>query len=264
MSGEDDDKTRLKITERFRTEDNTVLISTDAAAEGLNLQQRCHYLIHLELPFNPNRLEQRNGRIDRYGQTQEPIVRYLYLRGTFEERILLRLIAKYERQRAKLTFVPDTLGLTTTTDAASERLLKGLMDEDARLFQQQDVLFDLSSDREVEGADEATRELLEEIDRSLKGFQTAMKTHAWLAETGLNAEDGLLKEADQARVAVEPDHGVRRVRHIHVFAAPVQNGHLAHALGPGDARGNDLVAADPHAGHAGRSAGGRLIDRPRA
>jgi hypothetical protein len=35
--------------------------------------------MHLELPFNPNRLEQRNGRIDRYGQTREPIVRYLYL-----------------------------------------------------------------------------------------------------------------------------------------------------------------------------------------
>ena len=69
------------------------------------------------MPFNPNRLEQRNGRIDRYGQTVAPQVRYLYLRGTFEERILLRLIAKYEKQRARLTFVPNTLGLSTSTDA---------------------------------------------------------------------------------------------------------------------------------------------------
>ncbi|MBI3800828.1 MAG: SWF/SNF helicase family protein [Deltaproteobacteria bacterium] len=87
-----------QVTERFRTQDNLVLVSTDAAAEGLNLHDRCHHLIHLELPFNPNRLEQRNGRIDRYGQQYDPIVRYLFLRGTFEERILLRLIAKYERQ----------------------------------------------------------------------------------------------------------------------------------------------------------------------
>jgi len=81
------------------------------------------------LPFNPNRLEQRNGRIDRYGQEQNPIVRYLFLRGTFEERILLRLIAKYERQRVRLTFVPNTLGLSTDIDAGNERLLKGLLDE---------------------------------------------------------------------------------------------------------------------------------------
>jgi len=39
------------------------------------------------------------------------MVRYLYLAGTFEERVLLRLVAKYERQRALLTFVPNTLGL---------------------------------------------------------------------------------------------------------------------------------------------------------
>src|SRR5208283_4057267 len=96
MSGEDDEKTRTNVTTRFRTEHRLVLVSTDAAAEGLNLHQRCHHLIHLELPFNPNRLEQRNGRIDRYGQKHEPQVKYLYLGGTFEERILLRLIAKYE------------------------------------------------------------------------------------------------------------------------------------------------------------------------
>jgi len=134
LSGNDSEKVRLEVTERFRRESYLVLVSTDTAAEGLNLQQRCHHLIHLELPFNPNRLEQRNGRIDRYGQEYDPIVRYLFLRGTFEERILLRLIAKYERQRASLTFVPNTLGLTTSSDASAERLLQGLMEEDHKLL----------------------------------------------------------------------------------------------------------------------------------
>ena len=140
MSGEDDAKARGKITDRFRAQSNLVLVSTDTAAEGLNLHERCHHLIHLELPFNPNRLEQRNGRIDRYGQDETPIVRYFYLRGTFEERILMRLIAKYERQRARLTFVPNTLGMTAD-DAGSARLLRGLMDEDARLFQDEETHF---------------------------------------------------------------------------------------------------------------------------
>jgi hypothetical protein len=175
------------------------LVSTDASAEGLNLHDRCHHLIHLELPFNPNRLEQRNGRIDRYGQQFDPIVRYLYLQGTFEERILMRLIAKYERQRKRLTFVPNTLGLVSSSDAAQERLLKGLMDDDTKLFRNQPIFLEFSkSAEEDDGQDEATRELLEEVDRSLKSFEQAARTNLWLGEQGLNAELSLLAEADQA------------------------------------------------------------------
>ena len=198
MCGDDNDKARMATTERFRTQHGLVLVSTDSAAEGLNLHQRCHNLIHLELPFNPNRLEQRNGRIDRYGQEHNPTVRYLYLQGTFEERILLRLIAKYERQRARLTFVPNTLGLTTSTDASQERLLKGLMDEDTKLFDEQPTLFDFHEGDEAEGSDEATRELLEEIDRSLKGYEQAARTNAWLGDAGLNADERQVEEATQA------------------------------------------------------------------
>ena len=199
MSGLDGEKARASVTEQFRSRDNLILVSTDSAAEGLNLHQRCHHLIHLELPFNPNRLEQRNGRIDRYGQRLDPMVRYLFLRGTFEDRILLRLIAKYERMRSRLTFVPNTLGLSSSTDAAQERLLKGIMDDDAKLFKEDATLFDFKSEEETPVADEATKELLEEIDRSLKGFEQAAKTNVWLGDAGLNAETKLVEEAGEAR-----------------------------------------------------------------
>ena len=79
ICGDDDEKTRIRITERFSIEDDLILISTDATAEGLNLHARCHHLVHIELPYNPNRLEQRNGRIDRYGQRHAPKISYLYL-----------------------------------------------------------------------------------------------------------------------------------------------------------------------------------------
>ncbi|GAB4211453.1 MAG: helicase-related protein [Roseiflexaceae bacterium] len=199
MSGEDDHKARSQTTEQFRTRDGLALVSTDAAAEGLNLQQRCHHLIHLELPFNPNRLEQRNGRIDRFGQTHDPLVYYLYLPGTFEERILLRLIAKYERQRARLTFVPNTLGLVASTDAGAARLLEGLMDEDELRRDTAQQRFDFAQADEADGADKATRELLEEIDRSLHGFEAAARSSRWLVDQGLNADSGLLAEASAAR-----------------------------------------------------------------
>lgn len=49
-----------------------VLVATDAAGEGIDLQTYCHRLVNFDIPFNPSRLEQRIGRIDRYGQTQQP------------------------------------------------------------------------------------------------------------------------------------------------------------------------------------------------
>jgi superfamily II DNA or RNA helicase len=51
-----------------------VLLATDAAGEGIDLQDHCHRLINLDIPFNPSRLEQRIGRIDRYGQRETPLV----------------------------------------------------------------------------------------------------------------------------------------------------------------------------------------------
>ena len=48
-----------------------ILLATDAASEGLDLQNHCSRLIHYEIPWNPNRMEQRNGRIDRHGQKAE-------------------------------------------------------------------------------------------------------------------------------------------------------------------------------------------------
>jgi hypothetical protein len=121
-------------------------------------------------------LEQRNWRIDRYGQTKEPVVGYLYLRGTFEERILICLIAKYEKQRERLTFLPNTLGgITCSTDAGTQPLLKDLIQEDAGLFEVDEVEFDFENPDD-DLSSEAARELIEEIDRSLKGYEQAALT----------------------------------------------------------------------------------------
>jgi hypothetical protein len=197
ISGQDDEKTRTAITDRFATNDGLVLVSTDATAEGLNLHARCHHLIHIELPYNPNRLEQRNGRIDRFGQTKQPIIRYLYLPATFEERLLLRLVQKYEKQRARLSFVPNTLGVIAGDSACVEGLLKGLSTEDERLFKPAPLDF-------AEGEQEDTgtveyRELLAEIDRAIGGFDKAAKAHEWLGLRGIAADSHHTEEAAQAQ-----------------------------------------------------------------
>lgn len=204
LAGDDDyttDGDRESVLTRFQNSDDLVLVSTDASAEGLNLHARCHHLIHVELPYNPNRLEQRNGRIDRFGQRFDPEVSYLYLRGTFEERLLLRLIAKYEKQRARLSFMPDTLGaVTLAAEDTSGRLLAGLVEDELSLFRAPAKTVDFNTADDADTDATAYRELLGEIDKAMRDFEKASKNHSWLADAGLNADEKLVAEAERARM----------------------------------------------------------------
>ena len=65
---------RLRFAADPYDEPVRVLVATDAAGEGIDLQAHCHRLVNFDVPWNPSRLEQRIGRIDRYGQTENPEV----------------------------------------------------------------------------------------------------------------------------------------------------------------------------------------------
>jgi ERCC4-related helicase len=178
ISGMDSESERTRAAERCAEEDGIILISTDSLAEGLNLHQRCHHLIHLDLPYNPNRLEQRNGRIDRYGQRNDPEIRYLFLAGTFEERLLLRLIAKYEKARSCLSFMPNTLGVTAEPASLHEPLFAGFAED---LFSGLPRLIH-SLDLTAEDTDsDSYRDLLREIDRAFQSFDHMAVRHGWLS-----------------------------------------------------------------------------------
>jgi len=56
-----------------------ILLATDAASEGIDLQNHCHRLLHFEIPWNPNRMEQRNGRVDRHGQRAKAVKVYHFV-----------------------------------------------------------------------------------------------------------------------------------------------------------------------------------------
>jgi hypothetical protein len=70
-----DQRERIKAAFQASLADAAVriLLATDAASEGVNLQNHCSKLIHFEIPWNPNRMEQRNGRVDRHGQKAEEV-----------------------------------------------------------------------------------------------------------------------------------------------------------------------------------------------
>ena len=87
-----------------------ILLATDAAGEGLNLHARCRLVVNYELPWNPVRLEQRIGRVDRIGQTRTAHAIHLVAAGTSEERVLWRLLARVDRMRASVGQSHDIVG----------------------------------------------------------------------------------------------------------------------------------------------------------
>ena len=93
---------RIKIQEAFKFQPEVqVLIATDAAGEGINLQ-RAHLMVNYDLPWNPNRLEQRFGRIHRIGQTEVCYLWNLIAEETREGDVYGRLLEKLEKARESL------------------------------------------------------------------------------------------------------------------------------------------------------------------
>ena len=88
---------REDAADSFNKGSLSYLVSTEAGGEGIDLQERCHCLIHVDLPWNPMRLHQRVGRLNRYGQTQAVKVVSLRNPDTIESRIWVKLEEKLER-----------------------------------------------------------------------------------------------------------------------------------------------------------------------
>jgi hypothetical protein len=92
---------RLYAEQQFKDGAIQVLVATEAAGEGINLQC-CHILFNYDIPWNPNRLEQRMGRIHRYGQLFDCLIFNFVATNTIEGRVLQRLLEKLQEIRDAL------------------------------------------------------------------------------------------------------------------------------------------------------------------
>jgi len=93
--------TRLYVEQQFREGAIQVLVATEAAGEGINLQV-CNILFNYDIPWNPNRLEQRMGRIHRYGQRKDCLIFNFVAANTIEGRVLEQLLEKLQKIRDAL------------------------------------------------------------------------------------------------------------------------------------------------------------------
>nr|WP_281722413.1 helicase-related protein [Nitrosomonas nitrosa] len=144
-----------------------ILIANDAAGEGINLQ-RAHLMVNYDLPWNPNRLEQRFGRIHRIGQTEVCHVWNLLAHETREGEVYRRLLEKLEAQRAALGGrVYDVLGRPLFEGTSLRNLLIEAVrygdqpDVRARLLQRVDNATDQARVRELLDKDALVRDSLD-------------------------------------------------------------------------------------------------------
>ena len=125
---------REEIKHAFNTEPADhplrILIATDAAREGLNLQRHCADLFHFDLPWNPSRLDQRNGRIDRKLQpADEVFCRYFFYTQRPEDRVLKVLVRKADRIREELGSAAAVLERRVADTLGREGLRRDRLDE---------------------------------------------------------------------------------------------------------------------------------------
>lgn len=116
-----------EIVERFGTEDSKVrvLLASDVASEGINLHYLSHRLIHFDIPWSLLTFQQRNGRVDRYGQEQQPQLYYLLTRSSHsqirgDQRILEILIKKDDQVQENIGDPSEFTGFHSVEDEELE------------------------------------------------------------------------------------------------------------------------------------------------
>lgn len=87
MDGDQREKVKAAFQAHPSVSPVRILLATDAASEGIDLQNHCSRLVHYEIPWNPNRMEQRNGRVDRHGQRDPEVCVYHFVPHGYEERL---------------------------------------------------------------------------------------------------------------------------------------------------------------------------------
>ena len=200
-----------------------ILIATDSAREGLNLQRQCYDLFHFDLPWNPSRIEQRNGRIDRKLQPS-PVVycRYFYYHQRPEDAVLRALVRKTETIRSELGALSEVLE-SRTTDLLSKRgiardgaaaqaiAIEAISDKSRSSAAREDLEEDLERERRRTRLRREIDELRTILERSerIAGVDAAKLRQA--------IDIGLFRECGKALVP----NASKDAEHPELFSAPV-------------------------------------------
>ena len=160
-----------------------LMLATDVLAEGVNLQQ-CRNIINFDLPWNPMRLVQRHGRVDRIGSPHKAV----YLRTFFPDRGLDRLLGLEGRIRRKLAQAAASVGLDTApiVDAPTrEATFSETGDEIERLYKQEADLYERGGNQ---SAAQTGEEYRQELRKALTTMREEIESIPWKAGSGMRGD----------------------------------------------------------------------------
>lgn len=168
-----------------------ILVATDAAREGLNLQAHCHDLFHFDVPWNPARLEQRNGRIDRKLQpAAEVVCRYFVYTQRPEDRVLRALVRKTETIRRELGSLAQIIeGRLSETLRTAGGIRRETVDAQANAIAGADLDADQRATAEEEL--ESSRERQDALRAQIETLRTRLET----AQRAIGLDYGALQAA---------------------------------------------------------------------
>jgi hypothetical protein len=170
---------RRVIKEEGSKDPLRILLATDAAREGLNFQAHCADLFHFDLPWNPGRIEQRNGRIDRKLQPASEVrCHYFVLAQCVEDRVLDVLVRKTETIKKELGSLSKVID-----DDIEHRLGQGIRHRDAEQLAREIERTDLDAERKRISAEEleAARERQEDLKAQIERCRSLLAaSRAWV------------------------------------------------------------------------------------
>ena len=191
---EGDSEQRKEIVLTLAKERVRVLVATDCLSEGINLQDHYDAVLHYDLPWNPNRLEQREGRVDRFGQSKSPIKAVL-LYGADNEIDLVVLDVLLRKAKV----IRKRLGISVPVPVDSEQVINALISSV--------LLRGLGQGRQFTLAlgDESVSRLHEEWDQNA---DRESRSRAYFAEHGIEPDE-VARELNEMEPALGSEEDVR-------------------------------------------------------
>jgi len=213
INGSMNHRGKTEVVEEFNSSGG-ILVSTEAGAEGLNMQARCHFLVNYDLPWNPSRIVQRIGRLYRYGQNEIVRVINLVSEAGFDGRLLSVV---YGKVRTIAENMHSVEGLNA--ERMTSRIVGDLLD----LVDVEDILTNASprtESRDEAAIEAAVQEARHSLERGREIFENAVSYDPRARQGAVPLDDrhvmsfvtGVLPLLDQGCQPVSDDLKIARVR----------------------------------------------------
>jgi superfamily II DNA or RNA helicase len=193
ITSEDPDEVRKQRIDEMGKSKQRVLIATDCLSEGINLQEYFNAVLHYDLPWNPNRLEQREGRVDRFGQKSPKVKAYLlYGQDNPIDGVVLKVILKKVREIKKSLGI--SMPFPDDSKSIMDAVLYAVLLNPKKAQQTTQTTLDFGYDQEIKEKELIATKAIEDA------AQREVKTRSIFAQNAIKAQEieEDLKDVDEA------------------------------------------------------------------